>query len=101
MMYGLKENVLKKIQDVFTIFPQMDTVILYGSRAKGNYKNGSDIDITFKGKNLSSSLLNKISLQLDDLYLPYTFDLSIYNQIDNEALLDHINRIGIDFYSKK
>jgi len=101
MKYGLKEDIIEKIQNVFTIFPQVEKVILYGSRAKGNYKNGSDIDLTLRGENIDLSVLNKISLRLDDLYLPQIFDLSIYNKIDNKELLEHIDRIGIEFYSIK
>ena len=85
---------------VFQSFPEIEQVILYGSRAKGTNKPGSDIDLTIKGKNLNLQLINKIDLELDDLLLAYTFDLSIYNQIDNSDLLEHIKRVGKDFYIK-
>jgi len=98
--YGLKDDTINKINQVFATFPNIEAVILYGSRAKGNYKPGSDIDFTLKGHNLNLSALNKISLQLDDLYLPYTFDLSIYAHIENTDLLDHINRVGQLFYKR-
>jgi predicted nucleotidyltransferase len=75
--------------------------VLYGSRAKGNYKNGSDIDLTLKGKNLNLLILGKIDEQLDDLLLPYTFDLSIYHQISNAELLNHMNRVSKIFFSNK
>jgi len=71
---------------------------LYGSRAKGNYKPGSDIDLTLKGIGLDLKLINKISIELDDLLLPYTFDLSIYNAIDDPALIEHIERVGTTFF---
>ena len=100
MKYGLKDDTINKINQVFATFPNIEAVILYGSRAKGNYKPGSDIDFTLKGQNLNLSALNKISLQLDDLYLPYTFDLSIYAHIENTDLLDHINRVGQLFYKR-
>jgi predicted nucleotidyltransferase len=100
MKFGLKEDIISGIIDVFTSFPEVSNVVLYGSRAKGNFKNGSDIDLVLKGEQLNGSLLNKISLKLDDLYLPYTFDLSVYSDIDNMELLDHINRIGVSFYNK-
>lgn len=77
-------------------FPDIEAAYLYGSRAKGNYKTSSDIDIVLKGKNLNIRELSNISLQLDDLLLPYKFDISIYHQIDNDDLLNHINRVGID-----
>lgn len=100
MKYGLKEETVEKIQEVFASFPQVDKVILYGSRAKGNYKIGSDIDLTLKGETLNLTVLNKISLKLDDLYLPYTFDLSVYKHINNQELIEHIERVGIEFFSK-
>ncbi|HMG14689.1 MAG TPA: nucleotidyltransferase domain-containing protein [Saprospiraceae bacterium] len=101
MKFGLDNITIQKIQDVFSLFPEVEKVIIYGSRAKGNYKAGSDIDLTFKGTNLNHSVMNQIALMLDDLLLPYLFDLSVYSHIKDEGLLDHIERIGIEFYSKK
>ncbi len=101
MKFGLKESVIQRIQNVFAAFPEVDEVVLYGSRAKGNYRPGSDIDLTLKGENLNLSAINKISSQLDDLLLPYTFDLSVYRSIDNLALIDHISRAGVSFYKKE
>ncbi len=101
MKFGLKETVIQKIQHVFTAFPEVEEVVLYGSRAKGNYRPGSDIDLTLKGDNINLPILNNISSQLDDLLLPYTFDLSTYRSIDNLALIDHISRVGVSFYKKK
>jgi predicted nucleotidyltransferase len=101
MKYGLKEHTILKIQSVLDNFPEIEEAVLYGSRAKGNYKNGSDIDLTLKGKDLNLLLLGKVDEQLDDLLLPYTFDLSIYHQISSPALLDHISRVGKTFFSNK
>lgn len=98
--YGLKEETINQIKDVISHYQQIDEVILYGSRAMGNFKRGSDIDLTFKGENLKLDILNKIDLELDDLLLPYTFDLSIFRHIDNPDLVDHINRVGKIIYSK-
>jgi len=100
MKFGLEDIVTRDIINIFSAFSQVDEVILYGSRAKGNYRTGSDIDIAVKGRQLDLSLLNSISLQLDDLFLPFTFDLSLYSQIDNNELVDHIKRVGISLYKK-
>ncbi len=98
MKFGLKELTIEQINNIFSQYPEVEKVILYGSRAKGNYKNGSDIDLTLKGKDLSLSIIHKIDNDLDDLLLPYTFDLSIFKHIDNPDLIDHIKRVGVVFY---
>lgn len=74
--------------------------ILYGSRAKGNFKPFSDIDITLVGKELTRNDLIKIIQDVDNLLLPYQFDLSLWNKIKNEALIEHIERIGISIYKR-
>lgn len=101
MKYGLSEKTIKQIQAVFSKFPQVQKAVLFGSRAKGNYKRGSDIDLTLHGKDLSLSMLYKIENSLDDLLLPYKIDLSIFDQISNPDFIDHIERVGIVFYEKR
>lgn len=100
MRYGLPDDVLKKIIDTISQNPKIKKIVLYGSRAKGNYKRGSDIDVALIGNDLNVEDLNKIDLdlELDELYLPYSFDLSIFEKIENKDLLDHINRIGAIIY---
>ncbi len=100
MPYGLTDDTVKKIQLIFSQFREIEKAILYGSRAKGNHKNGSDIDLTLHGAEINLKLLNRLNLALDDLLLPYTFDLSIYHQITNQHLIDHIQRVGKVFYEK-
>lgn len=100
MKYGLKENIVEQIKRVFEKFSQVEKAVLYGSRAKGNFKNGSDIDLVLYGNNLTLQIINKISNELDDLLLPYKFDLSIYHQISNKDLIEHIGRVGTLFYGK-
>ena len=97
MKYGLRDEAIKQIQNIFAKYPNVEEATLYGSRAKP----GSDIDITLKGKELSLTELNRISLDLDDLYLPNYFDLSLYRHIQNQDLLEHIRRIGIVIYQRK
>jgi predicted nucleotidyltransferase len=98
MKYGLSEEVITKISSVFAEYPQIQKVILYGSRAKGNYKNGSDIDLSLVSDATELSLLHKIENSLDDLLLPYSFDLHLYNEVKNSELKEHIDRVGIEFY---
>lgn len=101
MRFGLSEHTIASINAVFELFPEVEKVIIYGSRAKGTFKNGSDIDLSLIGDSINLKLLNRIELALDELMLPYTFDLSIYQQISNPEFIDHINRTGQIFYVKK
>jgi len=95
--FGLKEATINQIISVFSQYSQIHKVLLYGSRAKGNYRNGSDIDLTLIG-DVSYSQLSGIEDKIDDLLLPYSFDISIFSDIDNPDLVDNINRIGVVFY---
>ena len=101
MGYGLSKETVTKINGVFSRFKEVDEAVLYGSRAKGNFKSGSDVDLTLKGEKLKLKLLNKISIDIDDLLLPYTFDISIFHQITNPDLVQHIERVGIVFYKNE
>ena len=98
--FGLKEATINKIIAVFEKYTQIDKILLYGSRAKGNYRNGSDIDLTLIGDQLNYSQLSGIESDIDDLFLPYSFDISIFKDIDNPDLVEHINRVGVVLYEK-
>lgn len=100
MPYGLEKETLEKIIGIFAQYGAVQEAIIYGSRAKGNHKPGSDIDLTLKGDDLNLKILNQISLDLDELLLPYTFDLSIYHHIQQPDLIDHILRVGEVFYRR-
>lgn len=97
-MFGLKLKNIDAINDCFAQYPQIEQVILYGSRAKGNYKNGSDIDLTIVG-DMDYHSLHRLENQLDDLLLPYKIDLSLKNKLTDPDLVEHIERIGKVFYS--
>ncbi len=98
---GLKDATIQKISAVFARYPQVEKAMLYGSRAKGNYKNGSDIDLTLcGGADLTLNVLYRINAELDDLLLPYTIDLSIFSQISDLDLIAHIQRVSMTFYEK-
>jgi predicted nucleotidyltransferase len=99
-MYGLEKNTIEGIRKIFQKFPEVDRALLYGSRAKGNFRRGSDIDLVIEGAHLDLSLLQKIEVELDDLMFPYKIDLSLLNQIQNDELLDHIKRVGTVFYER-
>lgn len=101
MRYGLPDAAIHKICAVFRRYPQVERAILYGSRAKGTYKNGSDIDLTLRGSaGLTLNVLYHILDDLDELLLPYTIDLSIFDNIDDPDVIEHIQRVAVAFYEK-
>lgn len=98
MNYGLTDTDLQKLTMLFSRNRKIERVILYGSRAKGNYKPFSDIDITLIGEGLTRSDVNRLASDIDDLLLPYQFDISIFASLKNKELIEHIKRVGIGIY---
>ncbi len=92
--FGLTQETINAINSIFNRYGQVEKVLIYGSRAMGNFRPGSDIDLTMVAPTLTMTELLAIENQLDDLLLPYKIDLSLHHQIDNESLLDHIRRVG-------
>ena len=100
MKYGLSESTVEKISAVFSGSPAIERAVLYGSRAKGNFKPGSDIDLTLYGASLTPRLCATIAETLDDLLLPYEIDLSLFDRLDSLELREHIARVGVVFYQR-
>jgi predicted nucleotidyltransferase len=101
MKCGLPDAAIRRICVVLRCYPQVERAILYGWRAKGDYKNGSDIDLTLRGSAaLTLKVIYKILDDLDELLLPYTIDLSIFDNIDDPEVIEHIQRVGVVFYEK-
>ena len=101
MAYGLSDDTVNKIHVCLELFPAVEKAVLYGSRAKGNFKNGSDIDLALFGSLLNRKILFKLENVLDELLLPYTFDITVFDQLKNKDLREHIQRIGQIFYQRK
>ncbi|MDO4172025.1 MAG: nucleotidyltransferase domain-containing protein [Prevotellaceae bacterium] len=95
---GISDIEESKLISVLKSYPAVEKAVVYGSRAKGNYKAFSDIDMTLFGDKLTHSDLIHIYSDIDDLLLPYEMDLSLYKSLNNKALIDHINRVGITIY---
>lgn len=99
-MYGLSDIVIADLCRVFRRHPNIDKVFIFGSRAKGAYSEGSDIDLAAIGENLSFDQLMDISIQIEDLGLLYKVDVVDYNKNVGTPLGEHIDRVGRPFYSK-
>jgi predicted nucleotidyltransferase len=100
MRNGLKEDTLEQIINVFARIPKIEEVIIFGSRAMGTHRKGSDIDLALKGKDINLDDLLKISTELDELELPYLFDLLVFDRIENRDLKNHIYRVGETIYHR-
>lgn len=100
MEFGLNQETIDKINSVFEKHLEIEKVIIYGSRAKGNYRAGSDIDLTLIGNNLEYNLAGTVNSEIDDLNTPYLFDVSIFGKLNSPSLKQHINRVGKVFYKK-
>jgi predicted nucleotidyltransferase len=98
-MFGLPDKTISLINDIFAKYPKIEKVLIYGSRARGDHKSGSDIDLSIIG-DISYHDEMHISFLIDDLPIPYMCDLSILKNIKNENLVEHIERVGQVFYEK-
>lgn len=96
---GLAPSTTRSIKKVFAEHPSVERVLLYGSRAKGNFRHASDIDLTILGDVAFEELL-RIQTELDDLLLPYKIDLSVLHDVTAAALREHIQRVGKTFYRR-
>ena len=94
LKYGLEQQDIEDIIAVFKQRKEIESAVLFGSRAMDTHRPGSDIDIVLVGKSLTHSNLLDIILALDELNLPYKFDIIIHDKIKEQALLEHITRVG-------
>jgi uncharacterized protein len=101
MKFGLSNENIQKINAVFEKYSALEKVLIFGSRAKGNYREGSDIDLSLFGEALFINDITEIGSKLDELNLPYQFDLVLYSAITNPDFTEHINRVGKLFYEKQ
>ena len=98
MRFGLSDTVIKELQDVFRRHANIKKVLIFGSRSKGNYREGSDIDLAVVGNNIDYNQLLSILCEIDDLGLLYSVDLLDYSKKKGTPIGDHIARVGQVFY---
>jgi len=97
--YGLPPYVIERLRELFRAWPQIRRVTLHGSRAKGNHRNGSDIDLCVEGEDLGMAELLRLDGEIDDLLLPWKVEIALRHQIDNPDLLAHIDGVGVPIYT--
>ncbi|GAX60314.1 DNA polymerase, beta-like region [Candidatus Scalindua japonica] len=96
-MFGLPKSTIDLLRDYFLKIPEIEKVVIYGSRAKGNYEKGSDIDFAFFSRS-EEDLTGKLLMELDELPTPYLFNVTNYYKLKHLELKEHIDRVGIVFY---
>lgn len=98
MKFGLSDTVIRELQDVFRRHANIEKVLIFGSRSKGNYRAGSDIDLAVVGQGIDYSQLPAIQCEIDDLELFYLIDLLDYQKEKGTPIGDHIDRVAQIFY---
>ncbi len=99
--FGLSPRTVDLLRRILADFPDVEQAVLYGSRAMGTHKPGSDIDLTLFGDRLTADIRNTIAARLDESPIPYTVDLSRYAELDHAKLREHIDRVGVVFYQRQ
>jgi uncharacterized protein len=100
MPYGLSDILFGQILSTLASNQKVESAILFGSRAKGTFKPGSDVDIVLKGPELTVKDIFFFQNQLDDIDQPYSFDFILFHTITEPALINHIKRTGIAIYRR-
>ncbi len=96
--FGLPERTMKELLEYFKSRKDVEKVVIYASRAKGTYKTGSDIDFAIWS---DKDTLNGITLELDELPTPYSFDVTNYKTLTHEGMKKSIDRDGKLFYQRE
>lgn len=98
--HGLPEKTVARIAGVLSRFPEVERAVLFGSRAKGTYKPGSDIDLALSGRGLDWRTVGLIYDAMDDLFLPYRFSLIQHDGKTDPEVAAHIARVGIPLFQR-
>jgi predicted nucleotidyltransferase len=101
LLFGLPKQTMQTLAEIFAGQSKVKRVLIYGSRAKGSFREGSDIDLTLDAPDLSFSEKLKINAAIAESNIPYVVDLSVFHELKHVDLLDHIARVGQVFYSRQ
>lgn len=101
-MFGLTDTDLEIVVSILRSHTEIDTALIFGSRAMGNYKPGSDIDLALQGTAVNDNLADTINIELNERSpLPYKFDVIAYTNELSTALKKHIDTHGVIFYQRQ
>jgi hypothetical protein len=97
-IFGLKEE--RILKSSFSKYENLNKVVVYVSRAKGAFKVRSDVDLVITESNIERPLIGQIISEINNSNFPYLLDLQDFSTLNNQQLIDHINRVGQVFYSR-
>jgi predicted nucleotidyltransferase len=99
MRFGISQKSFELIIHALSRWPEIEKAAIFGSRAMGNYKRGSDIDLVIYGTNITIDTVNTLRIMLnEELPLPYYFDVVHYESLKHDSLKAHIDTYGRTFY---
>jgi predicted nucleotidyltransferase len=102
MEFGLRQLDLDQIVHILQKFSAVEKALIFGSRAKGNYKKGSDVDIAVMGRCVDHQVVAALSFQLnEESLLPYFFDIVHFDKVKEKELIEHIKRVGKCIYERE
>ena len=99
--YGISEKSFGLIREAFQRYPEVEEVLIFGSRAKGTARPGSDIDLAISGKKCSERTALDIAGYLnEEVPFPYFVDVVYYDGLKHPDLKAHIDRVGMPLFGK-
>lgn len=101
MLFGIKAKMIEQLVQILEAHPSIEEVLIFGSRSKGNFRQGSDIDLAIKGRQLTYDDFLTLQVRIEDLNLPYKVDLIDYDKIGDPEFRSHVDRVGKTFYFRK
>ncbi|MGL4943342.1 MAG: nucleotidyltransferase domain-containing protein [Thermoguttaceae bacterium] len=102
MEYGLRPDQLQTICTYFAKYPEIETAVLFGSRALGTYKLGSDVDLALKGDAVTIFTAARLKAEIEEeTVIPYFFDIVAYPLLSHRDFITHIDMCGKIIYAKR
>jgi predicted nucleotidyltransferase len=97
--FGLTERDMQTLVSIFQKYSEVKSVYLFGSRAKGTFKPGSDVDLAVMNEGVSDKTIRAIKAAFEESTLPYSVDVAHLAAIEHRELKEHVSRVGVEIYS--
>lgn len=99
--FGLTERDMQTLRDIINKYPEVQDIFIFGSRAKGNFTQGSDIDLAIMNEGVTDKVIAQLKSALEESTLPYFVDVTNYHTLQHAELKSHIDRVGMPLYQRK